>query len=261
MKKYHCMLEAHRGDGLHAPENTLAAFALAKTKGFDMIELDPRFTKDGRCVILHDCTVNRTGRHEDGSPLAAETPITALTLEEARRLDMGIAFDEKYRGEKIPLLEEALDFSLKNGIPLKFDCVLQTHTAAQAAYFFDTVEDMRAQDAVGFTANQLPFLRMLLARLPGSTIHYDGPVNAEILKALARMVPREKLTVWVRYDNRRTSWHNSPAATAEYCAMIKEFANLGIWLLEKPGELEIAAQVFGADIIETDGSIQPGDIR
>ncbi|HUI90583.1 MAG TPA: glycerophosphodiester phosphodiesterase family protein [Anaerolineales bacterium] len=92
---------AHRGASAHAPENTLASFELALSHGADVLELDVRLSADGRVVVIHDSTVDRT---TNGHGRVAQ-----LTLAELRSLDAGSFFSEKYRGEKIPLLEEVLD--------------------------------------------------------------------------------------------------------------------------------------------------------
>jgi glycerophosphoryl diester phosphodiesterase len=51
---------AHRGASAYAPENTLAAFRRAAALGADRFECDVVRTKDGRVVVLHDDTVDRT---------------------------------------------------------------------------------------------------------------------------------------------------------------------------------------------------------
>ena len=61
-KNSNCKLQAHRGVSTDAPENPMAAFRLAVEQGYDIIEFDPKYTKDDVCVILHDRTLNRTGR-------------------------------------------------------------------------------------------------------------------------------------------------------------------------------------------------------
>jgi glycerophosphoryl diester phosphodiesterase len=76
------------------PENTLRSFVRAERSGMDVIALDVRLSKDGALVVLHDAEVDRT---TDGSGAVAD-----LTLAELRELDAG-------RGERVPLLEEALD--------------------------------------------------------------------------------------------------------------------------------------------------------
>jgi glycerophosphoryl diester phosphodiesterase len=45
---------AHRGASAAAPENSIAAFRLARELGADWVELDARRTADGRLVVHHD---------------------------------------------------------------------------------------------------------------------------------------------------------------------------------------------------------------
>src|ERR671919_1607037 len=76
---------SHRGGSKLAPENTLAAFALAVERyRTDMLELDVHQTRDGVWVVSHDATVDRC---TDGSGAIAELP-----LEEIQRLDAGHRF-------------------------------------------------------------------------------------------------------------------------------------------------------------------------
>ena len=94
--------QAHRGVGTEFPENTMPAFEAAFAQGYEYIELDPAFTKDGKCVVLHDGTLNRTCRTADGKPLQTEIPISDITYEQALAYDAGIAKDLRFRGTKIP---------------------------------------------------------------------------------------------------------------------------------------------------------------
>lgn len=66
-----------------------------------MIEFDVQISKDNHIVVIHDTTVDRT---TDGTGRVSD-----LTLDELRKLDAGSWFDEKYKNERIPTLEEALD--------------------------------------------------------------------------------------------------------------------------------------------------------
>jgi len=92
---------AHRGSAAHAPENTLAAFVLAADQNADAIELDAKATRDGHVVVMHDPTVDRT---TDG-----HGQVSDLTLAEIRKLDAGSNFDPRFKGERVPLLEEVFD--------------------------------------------------------------------------------------------------------------------------------------------------------
>jgi glycerophosphoryl diester phosphodiesterase len=92
---------AHRGDKVHAPENTLSAFKLAAEKGADAVEFDVKLTTDGQVIVLHDPTVDRT---TDGTGNVAQLPLAAL-----RDLDAGAWFSGQFRGEKIPTLDEVFE--------------------------------------------------------------------------------------------------------------------------------------------------------
>ncbi|MEW5946025.1 MAG: glycerophosphodiester phosphodiesterase [bacterium] len=94
---------AHRGASGAAPENTLAAFRAAVDAGADMFELDVRLTGDGQMVVIHDDALDRT---TDGAG-----KVSALTLDEIKKLDAGAWFDEKFRGERVPTLRESLEFA------------------------------------------------------------------------------------------------------------------------------------------------------
>lgn len=91
---------AHRGYAAEAPENTLAAYRLAKKKGFTFVECDVSFTSDGVAVLLHDDTIDRTSN--------GTGKIKSLTFAEVRELDFGSWKSAEYAGEKIPTFEEFL---------------------------------------------------------------------------------------------------------------------------------------------------------
>ena len=64
--------QAHRGVLTEFPENTMPAVGAAATQGYDYIELDPNFTKDAKCVIMHDKSINRTCRDKNGNVIKNE---------------------------------------------------------------------------------------------------------------------------------------------------------------------------------------------
>ena len=85
---------AHRGAMCYAPENTIAAFAIAIEQDCYRIEFDVRRTVDGQLVVMHDDAVDRT---TDGSGLVSE-----MNLSELKKLRSGM--------ESVPTLKESLDF-------------------------------------------------------------------------------------------------------------------------------------------------------
>jgi glycerophosphoryl diester phosphodiesterase len=99
----------HRGNSLYAPENTVASFKSALGKA-DMVEMDGQLTSDGKLVVMHDATVDRT---TDGTG-----SIAANTLAWLKTLDAGSWFSSAFVGERVPTLEEAITNSLPAAIPL-----------------------------------------------------------------------------------------------------------------------------------------------
>lgn len=88
------LIIGHRGASADAPENTLAAFALALEQNADGIEFDVQLCADGVPVIMHDDTVDRTC---DGAGRVA-----ALTLRELQRLTIA-------QEHTIPTLDELFE--------------------------------------------------------------------------------------------------------------------------------------------------------
>ena len=92
----------HRGCSGNYPENTMLAFQKAIEAGADGIELDVQFSKDGRLVIIHDETLDRT---TTGKGL-----VKNHTLEELKSLDASYKFAGQYGVNQIPTLCEVLDY-------------------------------------------------------------------------------------------------------------------------------------------------------
>ncbi|WP_316739322.1 glycerophosphodiester phosphodiesterase family protein [Pedobacter aquatilis] len=59
-KNKEILVAAHRGDWRNAPENSMNALLYCIDKGFDMMELDVKMTKDSQMVVMHDNTIDRT---------------------------------------------------------------------------------------------------------------------------------------------------------------------------------------------------------
>lgn len=93
---------AHRGFSGSYPENTMLAFRKAVEVGSDGIETDLHITKDGVIVICHDETIDRT---TNGNGF-----IKDYNYEELRSFDAGIKFSKEFEGERIPSLDEFLDY-------------------------------------------------------------------------------------------------------------------------------------------------------
>ncbi|MBU1271732.1 MAG: glycerophosphodiester phosphodiesterase family protein [Alphaproteobacteria bacterium] len=77
------MVVAHRGCWTTTAENSLAAIAACRRLGVDMVELDVQRTRDGRLMLMHDATVDRT---TNGSGRVADLTLAQI---KALRLKVG----------------------------------------------------------------------------------------------------------------------------------------------------------------------------
>lgn len=246
--------QAHRGVSSEMPENTLPAFQAAMLQGYAYIETDPRFTKDGRCVLLHDSALKRTCRSADDAELPEDLTIEAITYEEAFRYDAGLAKAVKFKGTKIPLLTDLLRLAEKSDVTIKIDNRFEKCSSEQQEILFELVGAAKAR--VAFTCSGIDSVRRVKKVLPDCEIHYDGPVSEQILEELAAAIGNNEWYAWLALDTPRTAWVKVPKASPALCAMVKRYAKLGIWILTEEPELQ-AAQALGADLIETDGRLKP----
>lgn len=94
------MVIGHRGAKGYAPENTVPSFEKGIECRANMVEFDVRLTRDGQIVIMHDAMVDRT---TNGTGFVSQ-----LTLKEIKKLNAGTWFSPKFKGSKVPTLEEAI---------------------------------------------------------------------------------------------------------------------------------------------------------
>ena len=104
---------AHRGASVMYPENTMSAFVGAKKLNSDWIELDVQQTKDKMLVVMHDSNLKRT--------TGVNKNTWDVTYDEIRKLDAGSFFSSEFKDEKIPSLEEVIEFAKNNNIKLNIE--------------------------------------------------------------------------------------------------------------------------------------------
>ena len=249
-------LQAHRGVSTDFPENTMAAFQGSVDQGYKIIELDPGETKDRQVVVLHDWTINRTGRTADGQQIEKETRISELTYEEALNYEFGSWFSEEFKGEKLPLLSEVLALAKEHDILVKIDNKFQNFSEAGKEELFRVARESGAH--VAFTCTKMDVIEQVMEQVPGTDIHYDGFVTEDILKELTAKIPGEKLVVWVPHECKRSAgWIKVEFANKELCGLVKRYATLGIWILSEVEDLRDAVVNLNADLIETTGKLKP----
>ena len=131
---------AHRGGSALAPENTIAAFDHGLSLGADGLELDVHLSRDGRVVVHHDRTLDRT---TDATGRVADR-----TADELARVDAGYSFrpDQGHpfrgRGIGVPTLADVL--GRYRDVPIIIELKMNVPELARA-----TLDVVRSAGALG----------------------------------------------------------------------------------------------------------------
>ena len=124
---------AHRGcHSKEVPENSLIGVEMAARHGYMGIECDVKLTKDGKMVIMHDKTINRTCRNaNDNSKLSGKINISDLTFKELRDNYILASPNPEYR-TPVPTLEEILKKCKEHNImPMLHSKYVESYRLAQ----------------------------------------------------------------------------------------------------------------------------------
>jgi len=156
----------HRGAAGLAPENTLKGFKRAIELGVDLVECDVRLTRDGRLIVMHDETVDRT---TNGSGAVRDVDFEAV-----RALDAG-------DGEQVPTLDEVLDVVRGH---VKLLCELKGERTEDAAVDAVLAHDMAAD--VVFTSFHLDRIERVKARREGLLFGaiFSNPSTDDLARAI-----------------------------------------------------------------------------
>ncbi len=234
---------AHRGASYEAPENTLAALRLAWSMGAESSEIDVRVTADRQVVLMHDDTTRRT------TGGAADRTIATATLAELRALDVGSWKSERFRGERVPTLGEALD-ATPAGRMLFVEIKTGAADAEVIAAAILAADPRRRQADVALQAYDAEALAAVASRLPGVPAYWtvdppsDGnggarPYPAELARAAA-----ERGFTGVAVDHRAA---DEPFVAAVAAAGLA----LDVWTVNDTAAIR-AWRARGARWIETD---------
>jgi glycerophosphoryl diester phosphodiesterase len=188
------LVYAHRAGAAYAPENTVAAVKSAARRGLPWVECDVQRTKDGKLVILHDETLNRTTDVEKLYPKLKPWNVGSLTLKQVERLDAGSWFSPKFKGTKVPTLHAYLDalnhtgqsvlLELKNP-QLYPGLAQQTLAQLRAAGWLDAAHLRRRIVIQSFDADALRTTHRLD---PAITLGYLGAPAPDKLASYGRFV-------------------------------------------------------------------------
>lgn len=132
---------AHRGNtgADNIPENSLAALkaCISQSEYLDFVEIDPRMTKDGVMILMHDATVDRTTN--------GTGKVVDLTYQQIQQLKLKLS-DGTLTNEHVPSLQDFL-LTAKGKVFVNLDFI----DKVSPKEIFDLVKTCGMQDQVLFT--------------------------------------------------------------------------------------------------------------
>lgn len=154
---------AHRGSSREAPENTMAAIERAVDNMAEYTEIDVQMTKDGKIVLSHDRTLKRTA--------GVNKKIQDMTYEEVEKLDVGAWFSAEFKGEKIPSLQEIMDYA-KGRIKLNIEIKDEGRSSVLPEETMALIEEYDMSDQCVISSVNLNYLRRAKEKIPEITAGY-----------------------------------------------------------------------------------------
>ncbi len=245
----------HRGASADAPENTLESMKLAWEQGAYAAECDIIRTHDGKLILMHDDSTKRTAL--DGVDLLVEhTDWTDL-----KKLDVGSWKGKKWKGVKIPLLEDVLR-AIPDGNHLYIEVKSgNTNLGADSRVINDLESIMEKEkispEKITFICFDHDFLNRLKKRVPRYHVYY--------LTTYARFFGRwpdvrneAELETYIREALENgidgLDMENSAVITGEWVKKIHDKAlKVAIWSYGKDDTLENALRYkeIGVDFLTT----------
>lgn len=160
----------HRGASKDAPENTLESMKLAWEQGAYAAECDIVRTHDGKLVLMHDDSTKRTAR------CGVDLLVEHTDWKDLKKLDVGSWKGEKWKGVKIPLLEDVLR-AIPDGKQLYIEIKSGSANRGADPRVIDALENLLQQEKIApqkitFISFDHDFLHGLKKRLPRYTAYY-----------------------------------------------------------------------------------------
>jgi glycerophosphoryl diester phosphodiesterase len=226
-----------RGEGWPA-ENTLPAFAQARTQGARAIELDVRTCADDAVVVFHDDTLKRMTGGRDARRVAE------IPLAELRTIELGAPGD----GATIPTLAEVLHWARAEDVAVNVE--MKHDVPARHALARSTVKAIRASRADVFLSSFDPILlamaRAIAPAIPSAFLtQSDQPRWARVLQENARSALVRGLNV-----------ERTQADAQAFARYRRRGLRIGVWTVNDPAEARELVRLGAASII-TD---RPGEI-
>ena len=223
---------AHRGGGILAPENTMAAMRCAVAHGFRAVEFDVMAVRGDGLVLMHDAVLGRT--------VAGEGRVADFALDELRAMDAGGWHSPPFCGEPVAGFVDAAQFCVDHDVWMNAEIKPAPGMETRTGYL------------VGEACKLLPAGSVLLSSFSIEALLAARDAAPEVPRAwLVDAVPADWASTLRRLD--ATALHvNARSLTAASAQAIKE-AGYGLfcYTVNEPDQAH-ALRAIGVDAICTD---------
>ena len=104
---------AHRGAGVHAPENTLAAMRDGYARGYRAVEFDVMLSADDVPILMHDPVFGRT--------IVRSGQVAQFTAQQIALMDAGSWHSPVFRGEPVPRFDDIARYCTRQAIAMNIE--------------------------------------------------------------------------------------------------------------------------------------------
>ena len=223
---------AHRGGGILAPENTMAALRCAVALGFHAVEFDVMAVRGDGLVLMHDPVLGRT--------VPGEGRVADFTLDELVAMDAGAWHSPLFSGEPVASFVDAAAFCLSHELWMNAEIKPAPGT------------DTRTGHLVAQACSRLPAASVLLSSFSIEALRAAQDAAPEVPRAwLVDAVPDDWASTLRRLG--ASALHvNARRLTAAQAVAVKD-AGYGLfcYTVNEPDQAH-ALRAIGVDAICTD---------
>jgi glycerophosphoryl diester phosphodiesterase len=177
----------HRGNSMHAPENTLPALESARRLGASACEIDIMLSRDGEIVLSHDELLDRT---TDG-----QGPVGEHDLAELKTFDAGAWFSPAFAGTRIPTLAETVELARASGLGLVVEIKERRRVDQILARLREVLDATGALEDVVLLSFDHPSLLRAKERIPGIRTEIITHARHVDIVALARAARADSISI------------------------------------------------------------------
>lgn len=164
---------AHRGmfGWNNAPENSIDSAIMAVRAGFDIGEFDVQPTSDGKFIVMHDLTINRTMRMADYSAISGTVSVSSTSFADLRS-NYVLTSASTYMRKPIPTLTEVLKVYRNSGVVPLIEMKTGAFTNPLIKSFYEECCEVMGVDNFILQSFNFPYLVYLRSIAPNCPIWF-----------------------------------------------------------------------------------------